>query len=419
MVFDEQVAVGEVGVHEAVVVASQLEVFAVDCGFNSFVVLVFCAQEHVDVEVVCDVFLVGDESLYVYLLAARGVEAVAAIERLFAGQYRLYIAVIGVDQVAVVKAWHGVALIGAVALVVAYLAREHEVLDGLVAHLAVDHDAVALGLAIVAVTAEVGRYDCAYALGVEQLVPAVVVVGPVHVALFGLVVAHVVVDAPVVDGRHRVAEAARLAVHIVGAQVEGDLARGLVHALEEDGELVFVVLGHDTVAFGVGSRGIGVELLGTARDAQVIFLEEAGAQEVAHVVVALLATLQVGAPAATATVLLVHAFHARGEHALYLRHAHGGAELDACVAVHLHAAVAGAALGGDHDHAVGGLLAVEGACCCALKHAHVLDIVGVDVTQRSAVTAYCHAVDNHQRLVVLGVVDRRDGTYDHLGRRVG
>ena len=61
-----------------------------------------------------------------------------------------------VAQVAVVVAGHGVALVGREATVVTNLAGEHQVLDGLIRQLAVDHESAALGAAVVIVAAIVG-----------------------------------------------------------------------------------------------------------------------------------------------------------------------------------------------------------------------------------------------------------------------
>ena len=220
-------------------------------------------------------------------------------------------------------------------------------------------------------------------------------------ALQRAVVAHVLVDTPVVDAGHRVAETARGAVHEVGAQADGHLVAGLIGALEQHVDLFAVVLGHDTLVVGIRYRGVGREFLRSAAHAHVILLQDTCLQELLQVVVVGVVLAQIGTPAAAAHVLLVHALGTWNEGGLDFGQAGRHVQLQRGRSGDGDFTVLAAALGGNHDDTVGAFLTVQGRGGSTFQHGDVLNVVGVEIGQRRGSAAYGHTVDNHQRLVAL------------------
>ena len=238
-------------------------------------------------------------------------------------------------------------------------------------------------------------------------------------SLQGAVVAHVLVDTPVIDGGHRVAEAAGGAVHEVGTQADGHFVTGFIGTLEQHIDLLAVVLGHDTLVVGIGYRGVGREFLGTAADTDVILLQDTCLEELLQVVVVGVVLAQVGAPAAAAHVLLVHSLGTRNEGGLDFGQAGRSVQFQRCRGGDGDFTVLAAALGGNHDDTVGTFLTVECRSGSALQHRDVLNVIRVEVSKCRGSAADGHTVDNHQRLIALRVVHRRDGADDDLRRGVG
>ena len=150
-------------------------------------------------------------------------------------QHILHLFVVGIEQVAIVDARHGVAFVGAVALVVTDFTIEDKVFNGLIGELTVNHDTIAFRLALVVVSAKVNRRTAIQAFQVGELVPVVVACSPIHVAFKGLIVFHILVDAIGIHTAHRVAESAALAVHEVGGELDAHLFAGFVVTLQKHG----------------------------------------------------------------------------------------------------------------------------------------------------------------------------------------
>ena len=150
----------------------------------------------------------------------------------------------------------------------------------------------------------------------------------------------------------------------------------------------------------------------------IVFLVEARAQEVAHVVVGAFAGFQHGTPTAAHAVLLIET-----ERAGYVFLLDFG---NPYTVVYLYTGATGydnlsalTALGRNQYYTVGGLRTVEGRCGGTLQHGHVFNIVGVDVAGRCTTAPHGHTVDDEQRLVVLSRVDGRNGTDDDLRAGIG
>ena len=132
-------------------------------------------------------------------MAARWLERISAQSVFVLIHAVLNIGVPIVDEIAFIQARHCVRVIHRVALVVAHLACKHKALDGLVGHLAIEHETIALGLALVEIAAIIGRNGSSDAFGIKQLVPVVVAACPVNSAIRSDIVGHIEVAAPVVD----------------------------------------------------------------------------------------------------------------------------------------------------------------------------------------------------------------------------
>ena len=180
---------------------------------------------------------------------------------------------------------------------------------------------------------------------------------PVRQPFEGLIVSHVFVDAPGVDCRHRVAEAAGSAFLEAGGELNLHLVGRFELTFNEHVELVAVVLGHDTFVFLIRNRCIGVSLGCTSGHRHVVFLQKTCLQEFAHIVVGLFAHSQRSAPSATAGILHVEALGARSVAALNLWHACGVRHLEHGIGSYLHLAFL-SALGHYHNNAVCSFLAV-------------------------------------------------------------
>ena len=112
--------------------------------------------------------------------------------------------------------------------------------------MSVEYHTSAFGFAGVIISAEVRRNSRSDALGVVADSPIVIQSIPVRTPLSSLVVAHILVDRPIVDGRHRTTEAAALGVDKVHRHLHRQVFYRLKFALQEDAQAVFVVLWHHT-----------------------------------------------------------------------------------------------------------------------------------------------------------------------------
>ena len=219
----QQFSIGKVGIIETIVFTSQLEVFIVNRRTHARILLPFHTIEQVECEVLGKSLLVGCQELGHPLLATRRLEAVRAVERLRIVQRGLDVGVLGIYQVAVIEARHRIAVIHGITLVVRHLASKHKVGDGLIRNQSIEDEARVLGASLVFVAAIVRRYTRVDTLQVGQLVPRLIACPPVDMSLKRLIVGHVLVASPVVNGRDRTSRPAGCAVLDVCRHLNGHL----------------------------------------------------------------------------------------------------------------------------------------------------------------------------------------------------
>ena len=345
---------------------------------------------------------------------ARRLESVRAEFISIVGEIRS----IGVVEVALTETRHHGGVVHRVALIVAHLAGDNEVLDGFVRDLAIEHDARACGLAAVVVATEVRRNGSSDAVFGQHFFPVVVASFPVGIAFESLIVGHILIDTPAVDRRHSIAESASRAFLEARGELYFHLVRWVELALDEYIKLVLVVFRHHTVVFLIRNRSVGIGALSASGHRYIVFLQKTGFEKFAHIVVYGFALGERRTPTTRAGVLYIEALRARSVAALNLRHASGVRHLESGIGSDLQFAVL-TALGDNHNHAVGSFLTIESRSGSTLKHRHRFDVVRVDVAERRTAAAHGHAIDDDERLIVLRSVYRRDGANLYGLSRVG
>ena len=292
-------------------------------------------------------------------------------------------------------------------------------------------------------------------VGVVGLIPRVET-GAKHAvarAVLVEIVAHVAGGTPVVHtiegtGALRAVEGctgqglgcARVAVGGIGPEGEYLV---LLLAVEAEGGLGVARGGHHAILVVVGTREVEVAVLGAAAHAQVGIPHAGCLEEVAGVVVGGSALGHAVAPRTVGEVVkhgarvilvgIILIFHVTTPVGLLLlgQVAHPAGDVVG-IEVDLDAAFL-TLLGGDDHHAVGSAAAIECRCGRALEHAHVLNVLGVDihhavrrgggaghravegrVAHNGGRVVVDHTVDHKQRLVVAVLRTRGAAAQDDL-----